>query len=262
MLVRGGNDPGITPRAWIVVERLKARVGDSPTFQEMDALRKMAGKAARLPDAAEAGLGGEITRQIDDFTKNSALITNGSVPAGAVNDLAKTARELARRKIISRDLNEMDRRSQWYVPGDESGMRNQIANYGRSPNGRRLTEEETRQFKKVVRREGPLNVAHMAGSRAGLLAGAPTAAVIGNFLLPGVGSVIAPPVAAAIQLGSRKAMSAYANKAIQNAKKTVLIGREGQKKLAKARKLPRVQAVQRTGLLGASAYPVQDSGRR
>jgi hypothetical protein len=117
----------------------------------------------------------------------------------------------------------MKSKSEWYLSGPESGLRNQFKSYGQK-NMQNLSDAEEAAFKSVVDREGILNPLHTYGGRltqavglgAGTLAGFPVEALIGI-----VGSNLA-----------RRFMEAYTKKGVDNALKTVLAGRSAQEKAA------------------------------
>lgn len=250
-LQQDGLDPILHPLSSRALQRVVAEIGDSPTFTKMETLRKIAGDVLNSKDAAERRMASVIMRELDNFSENSALISNGSVPAGQVKALADRARELARRSIITRDLKEMDRKSGWYVSGEESGMRNQLASYGRGPKGKRLTPEEKEAFQKAMRREGVQGLLTTAGGRLNLAVSPSVGAGLGMGLVPFIGPfgpLLGAAAATGAHLGARKIMEGVTNRAVDRAKKTVLLGKQGQKKLPKRGLVPSVSYA-RGGLL-------------
>ena len=124
---------------------------------------------------------------------------------------------------MGRDIERMKDRGEWYVSGDESGLRNQFASYGKR-NNTRLNPMEEDAFKSVVRREGVLNPLTTAGSRIGQIATG-----LGGFSAGGI------PVAIASVIGSaaaRKFMEVYTMQGVDAALKTVLAGKTAQQKAA------------------------------
>jgi hypothetical protein len=89
-------------------------------------------------------------------------------------------------------------------------------------------------MKKVLHREGALNVAHTAGGR------------IGNLAVAGVGTAVGgiPGAVAGISgsLAARKGMEIYTKKAIDDALKTVLAGRGAQSKARHAAQTNKAKA--------------------
>jgi hypothetical protein len=264
-LVSKLRDAGWRPRNDDSVTRdmheIMQRVGKPNDFAELENLRGNVGSFSPFMKSREKAHAAIMRESLDEFTSSGNMISKAGLPQEQVNALAAQARDMARRNILARDMDALLADADWYPSGIESGTRNKVATYGKR-NEKRLTKEEAKALKKVVRREGLLNIANTAGSRMGLAMGIPGAAASGAALGGPIGAVGGVGLSLLGQLGSRKVMENVTARAMDKAKKTMLLGRHGQKKLAKARKLPRVQAVQRTGLLGASAYPVQDSGRR
>lgn len=255
-LAQDGLDPVLHPLSSRALELVVKEAGTSPDFTKMDTLRKIAGDVLNSADAAERRMGSIIMRELDNFAENSALISNGSVPAGKVTELAKRARELARRTIIMRDLNEMDRKAGWYVSGDESGIRNQVASYGKGPKGKRLTKSEQEALKKVSRREGVQSLLTTAGGRLNLAVG-PSLLGSAGFLVGGpIGAGLAAGGSLAGHLASRKIMEIASKRALDKARKTVLLGRDRQAIAAKKQGLLNRNLAPRIGLLA----PASQSG--
>lgn len=227
-----GIDPILHPQANAVLGQIKKQVGNSPDFTTMENLRKIAGETTRGGagiSPADMDRAGVILKEIDQFYSGAPLISNGSVPAGRVASTAKEARELARRNIIGRDIEEMSRKAnQGYVSGSESGTRNQFASYMRSPKGKLLTPEEQAAFGKVVRREGLEGVLHNHGSRLAQIAGtgggiAAGAATANPLIGAGVwaGTTLA-------NMGARKLSEVATDKKVREALKVVLAGKTAQ----------------------------------
>lgn len=221
-------DPSMHPNAAAVLAKLKEGVGTSPSFEKMDSLRQFAGEATRSSaktepkDIYRAGL---LLGKIDDFFQGAPVMTNSAIPADKVNKAAKMARELARRNILARDINEMSRKSQYYLGGAESGARNQFASYLKSPKGKMLTPAEQQAFKSVITREGLENVTHNAGSRlaniGALLAGGSTPWT-GPAGLAGAAGMVGANLAA------RKISEKMTDKKVRDALATALAGRAKQ----------------------------------
>lgn len=229
-LATEGLDPTLHPQATAVLKRVLDLNGRSPTFTEMETLRKIAGEAARggaNVSAADLNRSGVILHEIDSFFGGAPLISNGRIPANQVNEVAKKARELSRRNIMARDINEMDRKSEYYLGGSESGQRNQFGSYMRSPKGRMVTDAEKAAFSKVIRREGVENFLHNTGSRAAQIG----TLAVGGASAPYTG-MLGPMIAGGAVLGNigaRKLMETITNKRVQNALATVLAGKDAQK---------------------------------
>jgi len=204
-----------------VREELAKFQGQGMDFQDLDELERIATGVLRGNiDNTEKKFVGDILDKITGIRKYAATSTNGSIPADMVNPLIAKAKELARRNIVAGQIDEMGRKAKYYVSGTESGTRNQFASYLKSQKGKGLSEAENAAFDAVTRREGPMNVAHMMGSRfsmpmlgiGGIAAGNPIAGLLGI-----AGNIVA-----------RKGMELSTKKAVDNALKTVLAGRAKQ----------------------------------
>jgi Skp family chaperone for outer membrane proteins len=238
-------NPNLAPKAAGLREEFARFAGQGMDFQDLDEMERIATTIMRsTPDATEKMFVGQILGKIKDVRERGAFITNGTVPANEVNALVKEAKELARRRIIARDINKMKDKSEWYLSGPESGLRNQFKNYGQK-NMQNLTDAEGAAFKSVVNREGVLNPLHTYGGRltqavglgAGIYAGFPVETVIGI-----VGSNLA-----------RRFMEAYTKKGVDNALKTVLAGRSAQEKAAIRDAVSKWEARTRAALSSSAA---------
>lgn len=216
-------DPVLHPKANRLREIFGQYASRSPDFEDIDNIKKIATGLLRSNlDDAEKHFIGEILNRVTQVTDNGAFVTNGSLPAGQVKALVAKAKDYARRNIVGKQIDEMGRKAGYYVSGTESGLRNQFANYLKSQKGKGLSEAERKAFDAVTRREGPMNIAHMLGSRFSM----PTMGG-GGFVLGG------PLGAAAGMVGNvavRKATELSTKKAVENALKTVLAGKKAQTK--------------------------------
>jgi hypothetical protein len=237
----------LAPTAAGLREEIVKAAGKPLDFEEMDDLVRMATSAMRDHNfkSTDKFLIGAMLEKINRFKNNdAALITNGSIPANQVAALTGKAKELARRRIIARDIYGMKDKAAWYPSGDESGIRNKFASYGKKL-GTSLTPQEEKAFKSVVRREGPLGVAHTAGGRLGqiglggigIASGDPTGMLAG---------IVGPMIA-------RKFMEAYTAKGVDTAIRTVLAGVPAQKKAAALDLISRYEAAARSGVSGGAA---------
>jgi hypothetical protein len=167
---------------------------------------------------------GIIVSQLEDLVKNGKTVSRkGTLTRPQINETIDRARELARRNIIARDIEKMKNKSEWYLSGPESGLRNQFKNYGKK-NYQSLTDAEERAFKSVVNREGILNPLHSFGGRLGMT-------VLGSAGL----SMGSPTMAIASIIGTqaaRKFMEVYTMKGVDKAIKTVLAGKSAQQRAA------------------------------
>jgi hypothetical protein len=238
-------NPNLAPKSAGLREEFAKFAGKGMDFQDLDEMERIATTIMRsATDATDKMFAGQILGKIKNVRERGAFITNGSLPANEVNALVGEAKELARRRIISRDINKMKDKSEWYLSGPESGLRNQFKGYGQK-NMQNLTDAEKAAFSSVVNREGILNPLHTYGGRmtqaiglgAGTVAGFPVETVIGI-----VGSNLA-----------RRFMEAYTKNGVDNALKTVLAGRSAQEKAAVRNAVSKWEARTRAALSSSAA---------
>lgn len=206
------------------------------SWTRVDSILKNAKKIMRSgADDTTKTHAGIIVDKLEALVSSGNFKSKSGISKEQVNQTVSTARELARREILAKEINEMKRRLPGYLVGDEGAYRNQFGAYIRSPEGASLKPLERDAFAKVVRREGPLNVAHTMGSRWGQIAGGSTGSVIGGLAgsaFGPIGSVIGAGAGGlanmGIQTGFRKFMDKISEKAVEDALKTVLAGREAQ----------------------------------
>lgn len=187
---------------------------------------------------------GRILDNLKAIRERGAVMTNGSLPPDQVSPLIAKANELARRRIIARDIGKMKDKAEWYVSGPESGLRNQFRNYG-VRNGQNLTRAEEQAFGKVVRREGALGVAHSLGSRMSQIGMGVAGAYTGQ-IVPALAGMVGTAAA-------RKIMEIYTRRGVEDAIRTVLAGKDAQTQAAARNLLSRYEALQRSALIGETA---------
>ena len=141
----------------------------------------------------------------------------GSQPG--LTDALAPANEMSRRKILGEQLQKMNDKSQWYLGGDESGLRNQVSSFGKSQ-GQNLTPQEQEAYKAVVSREGLNSIVNSAGSKLGSMIMGGVGATLGG--IPGMA------IAGGGHYGARKLSEMLTSHALDNAIKTVLMGKEAQ----------------------------------
>lgn len=238
-------NPNLAPKSVGLRDELFKFSGKGMDFEDLDEMEKIATSIMRsATDATDKMFAGQILGKIKNIRQSGAIATNTAIPADQVNSLVDEAKELARRRIIARDVNKMKDKSEWYVSGDESGLRNLFAGYGKK-NIQNLSDAEKEAFKSVVRREGVLNPLTTYGGRlpqaiglgVGAIAGFPVETVIGI-----VGSNLA-----------RRFMEAYTKKGVDNALKTVLAGRSAQEKAAVLDAVSKWEARTRAAISGSAA---------
>jgi len=209
--------------------------GKSPSFRDVEEMLIEAKGILRDHNAGDADKAAAhiVVDELSKFFDNSAVaITNpnANLRGLSVSELTKKARDLARRHILAREVEEMGRKSEWYPSGDESGIRNQFASFGKRQ-GKSLTPVEEKAAKKVVRREGVHGLLGSAGSKL---------TQVGLLTSLGFGAGLPAVLAGAgLSLGARAASAGMTNSAVRKFKQTVLAGREAQKKaMLNAKRLP------------------------
>jgi hypothetical protein len=234
-------NPQLAPQASGLRDSFAEFAGKGMDFQDLDEMEQIATGIMRnhMTMPADKKFVGDILTKIKDVRQNGAVATNGSIAAGDVNGAIANAKELARSRIIARDINKMKDKSEWYLSGPESGLRNQFKNYGKK-NGQNLTDSEERAFKSVMNREGLLNPLHNAGSRMGQIA-------MGSAGLA-LGMPVQGLVAAIGSNAARRFMEAYTKKGVENAIRTVLAGRDAQKQAAVRDLISKYEAAARTAI--------------
>jgi hypothetical protein len=215
-------------------------------FQELNDLEIMAKGVMRhhTTTPTDKMFTGRILDNLKAIRERGAVMTNGSLPPDQVSPLIAKANELARRRIIARDIGKMKDKAEWYVSGPESGLRNQFRNYG-VRNGQNLTGAEEQAFGKVVRREGALGVAHSLGSRMSQIGMGVAGAYTGQ-IVPALAGMVGTAAA-------RKIMEVYTRRGVEDAIRTVLAGKDAQTQAAARNLLSRYEALQRSALIGETA---------
>jgi hypothetical protein len=239
-------NPNLAQGASGLRDEIAKFAGKGMDFQDLNDLEIMAKGIMRhhTTTPTDKMFTGRILDSIKAIREKGAVVTNGSLPADQVNPLISKANELARRRIIARDIMGMKDKAEWYVSGPESGLRNQFRNYG-VKNGNRLEDMEEAAFKKVVNREGALSLAHNVGSRMGqTVMGA--AGLYTGQIVPALAGMVGTAAA-------RKLMEIYTRKGVESAIRTVLAGKDAQTKAAARNLLARHEALQRSALLGEPA---------
>lgn len=248
-------NPNLAPKAAGLREEFSRFSGRGMDFQDLDEMERIAtGIMRSATDATDKMFTAQILGKIKDVRERGAFITNGSVPASEVNSLVREAKDLARRRIIARDVNKMKDKAEWYVSGPESGLRNQFKSYGQK-NMQNLSDAERAAFGSVVAREGLLNPLHNAGSRLGQIALGSLGYAMGDItgaLVPVIGSSLA-----------RRFMEVYTKRGVDDALKTVLAGRSAQEQALVLDAISKWEARTRAALAADTAvrsnFPVSGS---
>lgn len=225
------------------IKEIVSRVGKPNNWDEIESLRKYVGnlpKTASDTDFARAGI---IRNALDELVDSGKLISTKGIDPSVIGTMAKQARELGRKNIIGKKIAKMGDKSEWYLGGEESGLRNQVASFGKKQ-GNSLEPAEKAAFKKVVNREGLLNALNTTGSRMGQI-------VLGGAGLAtgGVPGAMATMVA---HLVARKGSEVLTKRAVKEALETVLAGRPAQKAAHRIDRLTAKEIMARRLLSAAS----------
>jgi hypothetical protein len=194
-------------------------------FEDLDELEQIGSSVLRDINASENDkrIVGIILGKVRSIRESNAITTSGSLPPDAVNELIAKAKDYGRRNILARDIKGMERKAGWYTSGEESGLRNKFASYGKSQ-GQGLSKAEEKAYKKVVTREGVLSPMHAFGSR------------LNQIFLGGVGWAGGFGLEAFLGLvganAARKFMEVYTERGVEDALKTVLAGKPAQEQAA------------------------------
>jgi len=225
------------------LREIENRVGLPNDWAEMENLRQFVGnlpQGASNKDFARAAL---IKSELDNFINTGKVISTKGVDPATIAGLTKHARELGRKNIIGKKIAKMEDKAEWYLGGEESGLRNQVASFGKKQ-GKSLTAAEEAAFKKVVRREGILNALNSTGSR------------LGQIVMGAAGFAGGGPLGLAATMGThlaaRKGSEVLTKKALKDALATVLAGRPAQNAALKADKLTAKEIMARRLIAGAS----------
>lgn len=262
-MIRGVEDklktfrPRKAPLAHDTLDYIREFDGKSPSFRDMEDIRQEATSILRDGTASDTDkkAAGIIISELENYANNAPLITNGSISADQVAPLAKQARELARRNIIAKQITEISRKAKSAVAGEESGLRNKFSSYMQSQKGVGLTDEEAAAFDKVIKREGVDNLLSSGGSR---LIGT-TLGGLGGFQ---VGGPIGGALGLAGHLALRKISELKTKKSVNDALKTVLAGKDAQKKATAAGKAAKnAELIAKSQNAAVSAESAKAKGR-
>lgn len=252
-------------QAPLTADALEA-VGDqlkrgSPDFNDLESIRKTTSKILREKNATDTDkeAAGILLDELDSFMGSGKLTTNGSIAPQQAGQLMKDAREMARRNILAKQIEDMFVKAETYQSGYESGLRNQFSNYLRSSKAKGLSKEERQAFMEVAKGNITNNMLGSfgrmgvdlgnLGNRATLLPGG----TVGASALAGEPITGAAIVAAAT--GAKYAARQMTNRAAKRSMNTVLAGREAQKNAASTLRAKQIDVLLRRLIAGENARP-------
>lgn len=223
------------------LREIAKRIGKPNDWAEMENLRQYVGNLPTNSSPKDFARAGIIKDALSDFIDNGKVISTKGIDPKTIATLTSEARELGRKNIIGKKIAKMTDKSEWYLGGEESGLRNQVASFGKKQT---LEPAEKAAFQKVVRREGILNALNSTGSRMGQI-------VLGGAGLA-TGGVPGAMATMAAHLVARKGSEAITKKAVKDALATVLAGRPAQKAAMGADKLTAKEIMARRLIAGGS----------
>jgi hypothetical protein len=240
------TDPDLAPMANAYKRKIAQYQGKGMDFEDLDDLEQTATSLLRDMNVSENDkrLLVSMLSKVRSIRESGNITTSGVIPPSAVNDLVAKAKDYGRRNILARDIKGMEKKSKWYLGGEESGLRNKFASYGRSQ-GQNLKEAEEKAFLAVLNREGILSPVHTTGTRGGqFLSG------LAGYGFGGPLGIIASLAGTA---AARKFMEVYTKQGVEKAIKTVLAGVPAQERAAILDQLQKQQARTRAAISSTAA---------
>lgn len=263
-LNREGFRKAQAPKTADTLEYIGEFVGKGLDFNDLDSIRKTAGAVARSAEPTERKAAGMVLEALDDFAQRSPFSTNGSLMPGQAKSLMKDAREMARRNIIARDIEDMTAKAETYQSGNDSGLRNQFANYLRSKKAKSLTPVERQAFMDAAKGNFTTNALRTLG-RFGFDFGR-----LGNVqsLVPAIGGIAAGSIdptlgvaTAAVGTAAKYAGRRMSENLARRAEGVALSGRDAQRAVSGRRNAIAYDVLLRRFLAGEAAHRQIEKGR-
>lgn len=231
----------------------------APDFNDLESIRKTTSKILREKNATDTDkeAASILLDELDAFMGSGKLTTNGSIAPQQAGQLMKDAREMARRNILAKQIEDMFVKAETYQSGYESGLRNQFSNYLRSNKAKGLTKEERQAFIEVAKGNFTNNLLGSFGrlgvdfSQLGPRAISLPGGAVGAGALAGEPITGAAVVAAAT--GAKYAARQMTNRAAKRSMETVLAGREAQKTAASTMRAKQIDVLLRRMIAGENA---------
>ena len=205
-------------------------------FNDIEEIRRTASEMSvdQSISQTDRKVAGDLARSIEKYYETQP----------GLNEKLGPAKEMSRRNILAREIEGMKDKSKWYLAGEESGIKNKVASFGKKK-GQSLTKAEEAAFKNVVKKEGINSILSTIGGRLGQLVLGGVGASLGG--VPGLLG------AGGAHFAARSLSERATLRALDKAKKTVLLGKEKQLLLDKK---PMGRALNKNlvrGLLGSQA---------
>lgn len=259
-----GFRPKQAPKATDAFDYMSEFTGRSPDFSDIESMRRTAGRLARDADATERAMGAILQGALDDFTQNAAFMTTGRMGREEVQALTAQAREMARRGIKGREVDEAIREAGGYQSGFESGLRNKFSNIMKNDRKfKSFTPEEQAAIRRVAKGTGVTHNLLGGVGRGGFDPGqGGSRQFLGPIITGSGGATFGGPLGSALALGGATAAKQVANlmtrRASQDLQGVVRAGREAQGELTGARQRERINVLLRQVLAGQGAQPLNE----
>ncbi|MCP5086491.1 MAG: hypothetical protein GY952_06790 [Rhodobacteraceae bacterium] len=235
-----GFRAGTAPKAFSIVDELIGNIGKQLDFDDLDSIRRAAGKVLVAPDETERAVARLVVEAIDDFSLAAPIINTAGRLSKDIRQLVLRARDFASRNIKQRKLNEAIEIASTRRAGFEAGLRNEFDKLLKSKTGRGWTAQERAAIKDVANGNIGRNAVRFAskfgvdfsklGSNSSLLPGSAF----------GAGALAGEPLTGtAIVTGAtvlRPVARAQTRMAAERAKKLIRIGKKAQKRLTAAQR--------------------------
>ena len=219
---------------------MQAGLGRSPNFDDVNSMKQAFGQLLRSAEGAERGAAGRIMGVIDAFETNAPVTSLTGIPRQELNRVRTQARDLAKRNIKSRILDDVVAQAETMVSGQENGLRNRVAALLRSKKGAKtFTGAEREALLELAKGGTARNTLTMLGkfgfdpsrlgstsTLGGVIGGGGTFAATGDPLLA-LGTVAAGSAA-------RQGARALARRDAENALRLVRSGQLGQQAVGQA----------------------------
>jgi hypothetical protein len=191
-----GLDPGITPKANALIQRLTKDADNPLTVGEVETLRKIASGISSSMDSTEASVGKAIAMTMDDFLDDIAAdsLSGSSKTAG---QMLRQARSLVQRRKKTELLQTAFENARNQASGFENGLRTQFRAILKRVNEGRLkgwTQAEKEALERVVQGGKIENILKFLG-KFGLTEGQATS-MLGSAVGIAGGAAVGGPVGA------------------------------------------------------------------
>lgn len=245
-----GFDAALHPRSAAVIKRMAESVGDAPTLDDLEILRRLTNSAASSIEPDERRVASIIKERLDDWTENLRPqdIAAGNARDGfsAVKDARALWGQMRRGQAIEKIVEDAKLAASGYENGLRMGFRSLAKNEKQM---RGFSEIEQRAIRAVAQGSPVSNVLRMLGKAA------PTG-IVSTVLSGAAGGAIggAPGAVAALAGGyaARQASEALTDRAAQTAGALVRQSRGAQQAMPAISQVnrPAIDQAAEAGILG------------